>query len=263
MDSRETADRAELELDPANQIDPLASAPPAIAYPLRPRDESQATEEIAETEPSDDSNTDAGEPRSESEPATASTTPPVSAPGHPERTLEWARAFTLPFKNSEAYGKPLGEIALDGLSTLAEWIAGKQLERGVDWHADTFAAIQLLIKDAESQQHALPLDDESDDTPPPVSNKLAPGKVQDALELTTKSGPENGSEALATNTAAAPAAPVKTLGELAATAAMHLRDPKFTADERAQYKKKYDSADTVEKMAALVADLERFLAVPF
>lgn len=163
-------------------------------------------------------------------------------------SVEWARAYPLPFKNSEAHGTPMGSISTDGLESLASWIREKQKERGAEWHADTLLAIDLVMKDAAAQQTTLGLED--DDVPPvsTTSNPttLAPGRLQDALDPPPAKAEKRPS-----------------LAEVSAAAAALLRDHKLTDDERAQFKKKYNAADTVEAMAALVHELETFLKVPF
>jgi recombination protein RecT len=84
------------------------------------------------------------------EPPIAATQPVEQAAPTPTRTLAWARALKLPFKNSDARGTPIGEIQLDGLTALAVWIRGKQAQRGPEWEEETLAAIELVISDLET-----------------------------------------------------------------------------------------------------------------
>lgn len=90
--------------------------------------------------------------------------PRAAAPATTDgRTLEWARALPLPFKGSAAFGTPLGQISIDGLQSLIEWVTGKQADRGPTWHADTVVAMRLVLADLETAQGNLPLGGEEDD----------------------------------------------------------------------------------------------------
>ena len=164
-------------------------------------------------------------------------------------STEWARAFRLPFKKSEAYNTPLANISVDGLEQLAAWIREKQKENGAAFHAETLQAIELVIKDAERQQTTI-LGEEEDvpqvavaAAPTPTNpTTLAPGKIEDAID--------------------APA-PKETLAMVSASVVAMLRDDKLDADEKKRFKEDYDRADTVEAMQALRARIERHAKLPF
>jgi hypothetical protein len=73
-------------------------------------------------------------------------------------TLEWARAFPLPWRNSEQYGKPIGDFSRDHLASIATWCenrinaAAEQNKTMPQSTVDLYDATQLLLEDLDSQR---------------------------------------------------------------------------------------------------------------
>ncbi len=203
----------------------------------------------------------------------------VAATTTAELTLEQALTTPLPFKGSGAFGTPIGQISIDGLVSLMEWIKGKQQERGPGWHAKTYAAMALVLKHLESAQGTLPLegaaasdDDDSDVPAIAVGGSVpmpAPGAIADALQLTSEGEqrpiPQSAvsSATAAATTTGAPAPASDGIAALAARIGEQLQHEKLDANQRAQYRGRLDAANTVEQLQALSDEMQRQIDLPF
>jgi phage RecT family recombinase len=231
----------------------------AIAATSSAATESQATESQADTTTSP----------SAAPPASEAPAPPAA----PTRDLAWARAFAYPMKRSPHHGKPIAEFSYDQLQEIETSILNARKTTGDDTKYDElFAAVRLVMESLEEPtQSTLALDEEDDllaaspvkpsaagsGATPEDATKLRPGKIEDALDKPATPAPAP--------TAAAPTSStsVISLVEISREAATQLKDPKLTADEKAQYKARFDKATTVEAMQQLVDDLREFLQAPF
>jgi recombination protein RecT len=230
MDARESADAVE----PAKllrQVEPLADAP-SIAP-------------VSASEP------EAGEPIEQTTAADAGAEPTAE---HDSEELDDAKALRLAGKDTSwqypkgtPWGqKPIGACPTTVLKQARHFFKDLKQNDPKDWLDAQINAITLVLADREKEQGTLEFPNAVEEPQAPVDTRLAPGKVEDALDTRTPS-----------------AKPAPTLAGLSTMAAIHLKDKKFTPDERAQYKARFDKADTIEAMQALVTDLETFLKVEF
>ncbi len=151
-----------------------------------------------------------------------------------------AKAMTIPFKNSNAFGKRLDTLSLDGLQSFVEWIEKKQAQRGPKYEADLLAAMRLLLNEAE--RAGVEADDDvpgAIPAPAPVDTQLAPGKIADALDKPSAPSPKD-----------------PTFTELATSLDHLLRDEWLAAEQRQAFLDESITAVTEDDLRALIGKIE-------
>jgi hypothetical protein len=165
---------------------------------------------------------------------------------------------------------------------------------------ELLAAVKLVhpVKKAEAEREQASMDLDTPAVGAPASNALAPGKIEDALDPPTggaaplpaaaadtpapasSRAPRGASSArtaapatsgasasssTAASTATSDALPARkqSLSELSRAIGQLLQDRKLTDDERAEYRKQLEAANTVEELEALNTKLKNFLDQPF
>jgi recombination protein RecT len=193
----------------------------------------------------------------------------ASAPTAPVRDLAWAKAFAFPLKQWPQYGTPIGTFSYQQLQEFEAWILENRRAKNLpDRHEELLAAVRLVM---ESLEDPTPTGDADDDAPPPAkaappanattatnATTLRPGKLEDAL---TRSDAKPSAVAPPAPTAAADN--ITRLRELTRTVKELLRDPKLIDADLPSWERRFERADTVEKLEALRVELENVLQQPF
>jgi len=182
-------------------------------------------------------------------------------------TIETALEMPLPGAKSAWNGKggtPLGQLDAKMIPAIRKWIQKKiqEDEQGdgesspINYRLRNACALIIAMREGAAAKDQTTMDMGGESKAAPTNDSaLRPGKVEDALDTKTS--------AASTTPVPATKANMSEIAELAREAARLIKDPKLESDDRDFYKKRFDKADTPERMKALVDELAARLKQPF